>query len=589
MLHSLKMQRMLLSTITATLRARNCRQLLCIAIHSAASSSAQHHHHSPHHVVKGKGSHRPPKKFHAFPFDYQETIICTVDAISGMGMGVARVDISHKPVPFEKTKARPPNHTLALDTSADIENAEGEVASDKDIGIDIHFKDKDKEKRWVVLIPTVLPGEKVKVRVFRNSKGYSEADLLEVITSSPDRVKPQCKYFAACGGCQYQMAPLNLQRQWKRERVMSLMERIAGVDLQTIGVTVDECLGTDRIYGYRSKLTPHYNAPKSPAELKIGFHVRGKREVLDVDHCVIATDTINKAYTAARTEIYDKMVAASREKELRGGAGTEQYKRSRGATLLFREGEDMISSMKTSINAVSSSSETPANEEVDIPIPVYVETDSRKTVKQSVLGIVFEYKAGEFFQNNAHVLPFMVQRVLNLATGHDCNYLIDAYCGSGLFSLLAHEHFKTVYGVEISQQAVEAAVANAERNLIRNVQFTLGSSASIFRDFIDDQGQGSGNSNYRNDHGEFAPVQGLDRDKTVVLLDPPRKGCDDAFLGQLLLFRPRKIVYVSCEPATQMRDAKMILEQGYKIVAVTPIDLFPQTRHIENIVCFVRE
>ena len=162
----------------------------------------------------------------------------------------------------------------------------------------------------------------------------------------------------------------------------------------------------------------------------------------------------------------------------------------------------------------------------------------------------------------------MADHVIDLVRGDNCNYFIDAYCGSGLFSLTVHEHFKKCYGVEISALGVSAAKANADANDVTNVEFLQGSSERIFNN-----------------------VQHLEADETVVLIDPPRKGCDEQFLKQLSNFNPKKIVYVSCDPSTQARDTKYILNcgNGYSIRSVTPVDFFPQTRHIENVMCFVRD
>lgn len=160
----------------------------------------------------------------------------------------------------------------------------------------------------------------------------------------------------------------------------------------------------------------------------------------------------------------------------------------------------------------------------------------------------------------------MVDHVIGELTGDGCTQLIDCYCGSGLFSLTAHKHFERAYGVEISALAVEAAAENAQANGVTNVNFSLGKSECI-----------------------FDTVGHLPREQTVVLIDPPRKGCDEAFLQQLSAFKPKKIVYVSCDPSTQARDAKFIVSLGYTVRRVTPVDLFPQTRHIENVMTFVLE
>lgn len=432
-------------------------------------------------IIETKGIRQSPK-FVDYPFSYQQEITLTVDDVTNLGVGVGRVTL------------------------------EG---------------NSNNSTSWVVMVPLVLPGEKVKVKVFRNHATYSEADLVEIITASPDRVEPECPYFEICGGCQYQMMSVTAQRRWKRAQVESLMTRLGGVELSPSGLTVGETVGTEHVYGYRSKITPHYNAPKVAQDLKVGFQKRGTRIVIDVAQCVIATPGINVEFAKTRASLASQVAKKLPKK---------------GATLLFREGEGGG-----------------------------IETDFRKNMVQRVKGVQFTFKAGEFFQNNAHVLPLMVDHVITLCTAHvegkegKLLHLIDAYCGSGLFSLCAAEEFVSVYGVEVSELAVQAAQANAKANNISNAQFLCGSSEAI-----------------------FSKVKHLDREQTVMILDPPRKGCDKVFLDQLFAFSPKRVVYVSCDPATQARDAKILQDGGYRIKSITPFDLFPQTRHIECVVSFER-
>jgi 23S rRNA (uracil1939-C5)-methyltransferase/tRNA (uracil-5-)-methyltransferase len=164
---------------------------------------------------------------------------------------------------------------------------------------------------------------------------------------------------------------------------------------------------------------------------------------------------------------------------------------------------------------------------------------------------------------NPHVLPLLVDHVLQEARGHNCRHLIDAYCGSGLFSLSAAAHFLSVIGIEVSQMAVRAAEQNARDNHITNAKFVWGKAETLFMDA-------------KNTEGVLA-------EETTVVIDPSRKGCDASFLAQLLDFAPRKIVYVSCNPATQARDVRTLCCSGYVITRVTPFDMFPQTKHVESV------
>jgi 23S rRNA (uracil1939-C5)-methyltransferase/tRNA (uracil-5-)-methyltransferase len=191
-------------------------------------------------------------------------------------------------------------------------------------------------------------------------------------------------------------------------------------------------------------------------------------------------------------------------------------------------------------------------------------TDPGAEITEEVEGVVLKFLARDFFQNNPFILPAFTRHVREQASAGGARFLVDAYCGSGLFALTAAGAFEAVAGVEVSETAVLRARANAAANGIDNARFIAGDAAAIFAGL------------------EFAPSD------TAVVIDPPRKGCDAAFLAQLVAFAPARIVYVSCDPATQMRDLSILLPGGYKLATVQPFDLFPQTRHLECVITLVR-
>jgi 23S rRNA (uracil1939-C5)-methyltransferase/tRNA (uracil-5-)-methyltransferase len=172
------------------------------------------------------------------------------------------------------------------------------------------------------------------------------------------------------------------------------------------------------------------------------------------------------------------------------------------------------------------------------------------------------FLARDFFQNNPFILPAFTRYVREQAAASGARFLIDAYCGSGLFALSAASAFEQVAGVEISESSIRFARENATANGITNATFAAGDAGSIF-------------AGLAAHAPAFAPAE------TAAIIDPPRKGCDESFLQQLFAFRPRAVVYVSCDPATQMRDLKGFLAAGYVLTAAQPFDLFPQTRHLE--------
>ena len=369
-----------------------------------------------------------------------------------------------------------------------------------------------RDQGWVIQVPFCWPGEKVKVRIFRNHNNYSQADLVEVLTPSNDRIEPVCKLHGICGGCQYQGARYDAQLLWKHQQVENSLVRLGKVT-----VPVNPVIPSPKPFGYRSKLTPHYQGGRRGEDLSIGFLRNGSRRALvDVTHCPIATDAINQALPMAREEL------------------KSAPKKKKGGTLLLRE------------------------------VIEGVVTNPKQLVSEKVGDLIFHFKAGEFFQNNPFLLPKLVEYVVTQANSSENKLLVDAYCGGGLFGLSAASHFQQVMGIEVSREGFEGARTNAQINRIENAQFFLGDASSIFEEVK-----------------EFS-------ESAALIIDPPRRGCDPNFLHQAIAFSPNRIVYVSCEPATQARDAQILLNAGYRAIAAQPFDLFPQTRHVENVLTLVR-
>ena len=366
---------------------------------------------------------------------------------------------------------------------------------------------------WVVFVPFTLPGERVLARVFRNDKNCSHADLVEVLEASPERVTPRCPLFGECGGCQYQHLDYASQLAWKARQVGELMEHMAGITFP-----VNPCLSSAQIWNYRSKITPHFEKARDASLGPIGFLAFGRRsQLIDVPQCPIAMDVINAALPDLRASLHAR--AAS-------------FKR--GATILLRASEGRV------------------------------ETNANATVCEHVGGLVLQFLAGDFFQNNPFILPAFTHHVATQAAAGGALYLVDAYCGSGLFALSLAGHFQQVAGVEVSETSCEWARKNATANGIGNVRFLTAPAEAVFAEI------------------NFEAAQ------TAVVIDPPRKGCTPEFLEQLVKFGPARVVYVSCDPATQVRDLKHLSTAGFQLCDVQPFDLFPHTRHLECVMTLAR-
>jgi tRNA/tmRNA/rRNA uracil-C5-methylase (TrmA/RlmC/RlmD family) len=411
------------------------------------------------------------KRFNDQPFAYHHELELVVHTLTNLGVGLGRVPLPGQP-----------------------------------------------DSSWVVMVPFALPGEKVRARIFRNHKNFSEADLVAVLTPSPQRISPPCPLFGRCGGCQYQHFEYTAQLEWKRRQVAELLLHLAGLEHP-----VNPVVGSPRTYGYRSKLTPHFNPPREgedSAALPIGFLRQGTRfDLLDVPQCPLATEGINARLETVRADVRTKAAAGA-------------FRRS--ATLLLRDASG------------------------------HVTTDYDEVVTETVGDLRLRFLARDFFQNNPFILPAFVDHVRSEAAASGARFLVDAYCGSGLFALSAANAFERVVGIEISESSVAFARQNTADNGLSNATFQAGDASAIFA-------------------GLTFPAA-----DTAVVIDPPRKGCDEAFLNQLFAFGPRCVVYVSCDPATQMRDLCAFTAAGYKLTRVQPFDLFPQTRHLECVVTLGR-
>jgi 23S rRNA (uracil1939-C5)-methyltransferase/tRNA (uracil-5-)-methyltransferase len=402
---------------------------------------------------------RPPKKFVPTPFEYHQQIDLRIDSLTNLGSGVGRVD------------------------------------------------------GWVVFVPFALPGETVRARIYRNDRNCSHADLVEVLEPSPDRVQAPCPLFGECGGCQYQHLDYQKQLEWKTRQVGELMKHMAGVVFP-----VNPCLSTSQTWHYRSKITPHFDAPHDGEIGVIGFLANGQRfRLVDVPQCAIAMEEINTALP-----------------EIRAGIRAKARTFKRGSTLLMRATAGRV------------------------------ETDFKATATERVGNLTFQFLAGDFFQNNPFILPLFTGYVAKQAAA-GARFLVDAYCGSGLFALSLAKDFEKVAGVEVSETSCEWARKNAKANEITNATFLTASAEAIFDEIS------------------------FPAEETAVVIDPPRKGCTPEFIGQLVKFGPARVVYVSCDPATQVRDLKLLAEGGYQLADVQPFDLFPHTRHLECVMTLVTE
>ena len=457
----------------------------------------------------------------------------------------------------------------------------------------------------VYVVPFTVPGDFVRARVVNHfpKAQYTLTDFIQVITPAPQRDDSlvRCPYFAKCAGCQIQMLPYELQLRHKRSIVEMAYRNFSSLTPEVIP-TVGETIGSPLPYGYRTKLTPHFDGPpgnmtrrakRDPFERKIfdsvppvGFNLKGTRKIIDIEDCPIGTDAVREGLKRERKNV-----------------AVDFAKYTKGATILLREStsrrpkpvapSDAVKPpvLESEIKALPKESEAPSiftdgntvKHEVmqdDIVHRDYVEektciTDQRAISTEHIDNFEFKNTAGAFFQNNNSILPTFTAYIREAIIpssqsegSEKIKYLIDAYCGSGLFTITLSSLFESSMGIDIAGASVVAAKANATANKISNATFMTADASKLF------------------EHVKYPPKE------TAVIIDPPRKGCDDPFLQQLLRFGPKRVVYVSCNVHTQARDVGVLVEGAagcrYEIERLQGFDFFPQTGHVEGVAILAR-
>ena len=428
----------------------------------------------------------------------------------------------------------------------------------------------------VYVVPFAAPGDTVSAKVVRHDleNGYTLADFLSVKKASESRTEtPRCKYFAQCSGCQFQHLPYAYQLAHKKsvvEKAYANFSRLPASDVPAVGDTI----GSPLQYGYRTKLTPHFDGPalgrKSRREGNkvtwesvppIGFMRKGTRKTMDIEECPIGTEAVQRGLKRERERV-----------------GREIDKYQRGATLLLRESTERVDK--------GSGKDAEGTEVVDEDRGEYMHrkrciTDSKETSTEYVDHFRFDNPAGAFFQNNNSILPLVTQYIRDNILGPasasqpQIRNMIDAYCGSGFFTVALSQMFNNSIGIDISPQSIASASQNAALNNLpaNSTQFIAADANHLFSSV---------------DTAAFPPGE------TAVIIDPPRKGCDQDFIRQLMAYAPERICYVSCNVHTQARDVGWLVggledKEGlpikglYEIESLRGFDFFPQTSHVEGV------
>ena len=393
----------------------------------------------------------------------------------------------------------------------------------------------------VVFIPYAIPGEVVKVNIIEEKKKYSRGILRNIIRKSPHRVDVKCPHFYQCGGCSYQHISYQQQLVLKQNIIKEILHRIGGINPKIMNV-----MGMPYPWHYRNKVLWH--SCECTDGKKIGFYRYQSRQLIEVDDCALLLPGLNATSLLVKEILHEVQLEENSSVMIRQS----------------NENKEII------IEFINCSPDKGALRKLSQEVEAIYENQhgkirllsGRKLIQEKAGKCLFYLGPDDFFQVNPEQTEYLIGTVyqyLNLSGYHK---VLDAYCGIGMFSLNIAGSTALVIGIDSNIEAVKHAKRNSALNGIINCQFIAGSCEKIIP----------------------AIKEPFDR----IIVNPPRAGLKKEIIRDITNISPNLMVYVSCNPATLARDLKQFLGNGYRIVNVQPIDMFPQTSHIENIILLQR-
>lgn len=424
---------------------------------------------------------------------------------------------------------------------------------------------------FTVFVAGALPGERVQVKITLVKKNYAIGQLQEIIVPSPNRVEPPCAIYAACGGCQLQHLDYSAQLAVKRQMVVDAIERIG----KLANVTVHPAIGAEEPWYYRNKM--QFPIGRSKNELVIGCYAQGTHQIINTGDCLIQhaannriTEEVRQVAIELGLSTYDEATGKGVLRHVLGRVGSatgEVMVVLVTATDELPRKETIIERLTKRIPGLVSIVHNVNSQKTNIVLGKRTRTIWGKDTIADRLGeFVFDISALSFFQVNNAQTEKLYSKAVEYAGLTGSETVIDAYCGTGTIALFLAKQAAKVYGIEIVLPAIENAKRNAERNKVGNVEFIAGDAIEVMPKLY---------------------AQGIRPD--VIVVDPPRAGCENLVLETFARMQPKRIVYVSCNPASLARDLAVLAEYGYQTKEIQPVDMFPQTYHVECVALIERK
>ena len=440
----------------------------------------------------------------------------------------------------------------------------------------------------VLFVPFAAPGDVVDVQVFKKRKSYYEGNITEIKKFSTYRTEPKCEHFGLCGGCKWQHLDYEYQKTFKQKQVKDSLDRIAKVPYPEI----QPIIGADKIYYYRNKLEFTFSNRRWLTDLDtpldeggvtdiqgLGFHLPGKFDkILDIKHCYLQPAPSNDIRLTVKAFAVENNMTFYNAREQAGFLRNMIIRTATSGDLMVVMifGEDKQDQIKLMLNFLSEKFpeitslmyviNTKQNDSIhDLEAVLFKGKDYNLEIMAPALpgqeALHFKVGPKSFYQTNPEQAWKLYKTAHDFAEFKGRDLVYDLYTGTGTIALFIAHSVKKVVGIEYVEEAVQDARKNAEDNAIGNVEFHWGDMAKLL------------DENFIATHGK----------PDVLLTDPPRAGMHPKVIEQILKAEPLKIVYVSCNPATQARDVALLNEK-YEIKKIQPVDMFPQTHHVENVI-----
>lgn len=423
------------------------------------------------------------------------------------------------------------------------------------------------KRRVIFVVGDCLPGERVRIQVIKKKKDYLEAEVLERLSNSPDRVEAPCPYFGVCGGCFLQNLPYEKQLEVKRDYLQEVFDKI----LRDQAPQLPAIEGSPEQWRYRHKILLNFYVGDN-GELQLGYYKKGATfRVIDIDDCLLYDEHLGEILQIVRAWACDHSLSAFHNRQLKGFLRNITIRHSHiydewmlgvvTSDEQFDESiwQDLIDRLIPAINLKSLYWRMVRVKRAKGESYHDTHIWGSEFIREQVAGIEYQVRFEDFFQNNVKQATKMVQYALDAIEPQKDSKILDLYCGVGTFTLpLAKKFDVPVFGVEVVQSAIDSAEQNAQKNSITGIGFLCKDVGKIIDDVLQ-------KDNY-----------------DIVVVDPPRAGLGAIVVQGLLTAEPEQLIYVSCNPATMARDL-MGLGLKYDIVNIQPFDLFPQTYHVECI------